>query len=276
MHSTCEWRAAVRATPARRNAAHASSALLLTPPLRAITVARSAGVSTRAFLPDNVVLYAPNTGSLPAVDDDSVAGQTIRAANIALRDTGALPSTVQNTLNDVLGNRDGNTDVTVLITDADGIVDTELLEVMARIEAGDESDLCDLGDDFVLLANDGLVGGPTLTTENLTAAQLAAREDYAREMLEEEEAYGDDDEDDYYGSDDGNYHSDDDRDDKPQVQHRRRVTMRSEPDIDRQSIGTVGLNGGTSYRARRALTEYYAQSIADNGQYERSEMGECV
>ena len=232
-----------------------------------------------AFVPENAVLYSGGARRMAPPKPDSAAARAAEAAHVHMRDVAMLPRTVQTALTAVPVEGAAGVSVlddsVLLVTDADtDELDDELFVVMQRVEAGDTADICDLGDDFMLLANDGFIGGATLTTENLTAAQRAAREDFMREMMEE----GDDDDDDEEGSYDDEeayVDSDADQDDKDQ---RRPLRRRSaEPKFggidDRMSVGTIGMNGGTSYWARRTRSEYYAQSIADSGMYERSEAG---
>lgn len=123
-----------------------------------------------------------------------------RVVPSTLRDIDALPQAVREPLAAAAGKN-------VVITDDGGDLDADDLDVIGalnRVAAGDESDLCDLGDNFMLLANDGLIGGAALSVcatharacathlclaqeANLTRAQLAARADMLAEMMDSDE-----------------------------------------------------------------------------------------
>ena len=134
-----------------------------------------------------------------------------------MRDLDSLPTAVSQPLGDA---------ATTVIADDDGELDAELLESM-HVVAHDENAAEALQDDFVLLANEGLRNAVSLTEDNLTRAQRAARADYLAEMmssdddddadlfndpyidsdadLDEFERIARSDDDDEYANDDGNH-----------------------------------------------------------------------
>jgi protein LTV1 len=130
-----------------------------------------------------------------------------------VRDLGALPDSVARAA-----------DADVVLADDDDELDADVLAAIGAASL-DAAAVDELQDDFVLLANDGFVGGATLTEDNLTRAQRAARADYLAEMMSDDD--DDDDDDDDYGYDDDGLASDDADLDSIDEQRRGAASTRS-------------------------------------------------
>lgn len=215
------------------------------------TLPAEASVASTAFVPENVTVYKRGVDALDEMR------MSVPASRIRVKDVAQLDHATYAAL-DVENNG-------VIVADADTEIDLDIIHALHNIE---EEQLEELGDDFFLLANDGLVGGPRLTKSRLTAAQAdaraQARADARREMLEDLDEDGDEDEDD---NDDDEFYSDDfdDGDDDD-----------DNDDDDNGELPRIDPNERLSSRSRRARSERYAHSVAESGVYQRSEAGKSM
>jgi hypothetical protein len=220
------------------------------------TLPAEATVASTAFVPENVTVYKRG---VDAIDEMRMS---VPASRIRVKDVAQLDHATFSAL-DVDNNG-------VIVADADTEIDLDIIHALHNIE---EEQLEELGDDFFLLANDGLVGGPQLTKSRLSAAAQAnaraqARADARREMLEDldDDDDGDEDDDDgeFYSEDDFDNDGDDDDDDD------------DDDNDDDGELPRIDPNERLSPRSRRARSERYAHSVAESGVYQRSEAGKSM
>jgi hypothetical protein len=213
------------------------------------TLPREATVASTEFLPENVTVYKRG---VDALDKQRMS---LAAAHVRVKDVAELDHATSSALDvDNAG---------IVVADADTEIDLELIHALNHIE---EEELEELGDDFFLLANDGLVGGPELTETRLTAAmadaRAQARADARREILEDFDEDGDEDDEDDDDDDENERYSDDDADE--------------DEDDENESNGylpRIDPSEHLSAKSRRARSVRYARSVAESGVYQRSEAG---
>lgn len=178
---------------------------------------------------------------------------------------------------------------TLVVADVAIEADEELRDLMERMLAGETAVDDDnksaanaellLNDDFVVLANDGIVGGAPLTTNNLTRAQMQARQDFLDEMLGDSDgdSAGDDGDDDADFSDDDNdrkarddFDNDDDEeevdDDDDDIDDKKPSVKRKTP------INVEADNDGDDVDDEKKSEK----STATRRTYQRSEAGKSV
>ena len=235
------------------------------------TLPAHASAASVFFVPEQSVVYKQQ------VDDVDEHRMSIAAAAVRVHNISHLDEAQQRKI---------DIESTGVIV-ADAALGEDDLDILEALEQLDDDGQEELGDDFVLLANDGLVGGPTLTTERLTMltdAQLRARADARREMLGEHDNDDDDnDDDDFDDDDDQAYDYDDDEDDDGEDDDDGKAAYnqytrgrRSEYAESSSFVRDDRPGEALTAKERRARSEYYAQSVAESGTYERSEAGKTM
>lgn len=173
-----------------------------------------------------------------------------------MRDLDSLPTAVSQPLGDA---------ATTVIADDDGELDAELLESM-HVVAHDENAAEALQDDFVLLANEGLRNAVSLTEDNLTRAQRAARADYLAEMMS-----SDDDDDDADLFNDPYIDSDADLDEFERIARSDDDEYANDDDDDNNHAYDARSESARGWAGKSVRTAYTRYTRSEAGKTMRSE-----